>query len=54
MGLDMFVRMEQTIDSLYNLDNNFDSENSLFGRRFEAIGVAPKGLSNEKFMGGSS
>ena len=49
--LDMRVSMEQTINCLNNVDDNFDWEHSLFIKRFEVIGVSTHGLSDENLKG---
>ena len=54
MVLDMCMIMEQTLDGLNNLNNNFDWDNSLFRRNFEVVGVAMQELSNQKLMRGVS
>ena len=51
MILDMHVSMEQTINCLNNVDDNFDWEHSLFIKRFEVIGVSTHGLSDENLKG---
>ena len=49
--LDMRVSMEQTINCLNSVDDNFDWEHSLFNKCFEVIGVVSEWLSDENLKG---
>ena len=50
----MRVSMQQTIDGLNILDDNFDWDHSLFCKCFEVVEVTVQGLFDENLMEGAS